>query len=451
VRRDSPHGAMADGLDLPDAHISFACRSCGRQLQAAQSQAGNRVVCPGCHRSVAVPPAATGELSPPVADGNNDDRPLEPCAPEDDALSLPYVHISFPCAGCGARLQTALSQAGGRVACPSCGAPNNVPLATAAPAGATVEGEDDGDLEVCDPIIRPPISSYGDHVTDLPEVAAGASEDRRGQPRGRRDVLAEGPPSLRRTFFSGVLSGAFCRIAWQRWLALSMALACVLYLLAEAVTLASSTSGKQWFLSLIFGALGAATGLLWTSLMTVSSLTILQETAEGIDAIEWPGAVWIDWIQDTFYVTNSTSLSALAGLGIDRLLEQVGYRLVWSGPVTIFFLLPIVLLSMLETDSPVVPFSLPVLRCLAKRWWAWGLAYLETGILVFGAGWAAAQVLARGGYYFGAALLPPLLVAAIMVYARLWGRLGWFCTQHFRWDAARAEEEEDEEDEDAGE
>ena len=178
------------------------------------------------------------------------------------------------------------------------------------------------------------------------------------------------------------------------------------------------------------------------------ALTILQDTAEGIDDIEWPGAVWIDWIQDVFYVVNSASLSFLAGLGVDLLLEQVGYRLAWSRAATAFILLPIILLSMLEVDSPLVPFSLPVLRCLAKRWWAWGLVYLETGVLVFGAGWATVQVVARGGYYVSAFVLPPLLVATLMIYARLWGRLGWFCTQYFRWESARAEEEQEEEEED---
>lgn len=307
-----------------------------------------------------------------------------------------------------------------------------------------MDGEDDDELEVCDPIVRPPISAYGDAAERVSMDGEGETRDDHGVARRRRsERVAKDPPSPR-VLWSGVLSGDFCRAAWQRWLAMSLALAGVLYLCAEAVSLASGPAGKFWAMSVLFAAIAGATGLMWAGVTTVSCLTILQETAMGTDDIEWPGAVWIDWIQDSFYVLNSISLAALAGLGVSRLLSEVGYPWAWSGLVTAFFLCPIVLLSMLEVDSPLVPVSVPVLRYLARRWWAWLLVYLETGVLLLGIGWATSQVVIRGGPHVNAFVMPPLLVAALMTWARLWGRLGWYCTQHSRWEQARAAADADE-------
>jgi len=119
-------------------------------------------------------------------------------------------------------------------------------------------------------------------------------------------------------------------------------------------------------------------------------------------------------------------VSVLPGLGIARALESAGiagWPSVWISLVLIF---PVSLLAMLETGSPLNPFSLPVWRSLLYAWWAWGLFYVETTVLI---GVLGGLALLAAIYVpaMGMVVAAPLLVATLMIYFRLLGRLAWRC------------------------
>ena len=113
-------------------------------------------------------------------------------------------------------------------------------------------------------------------------------------------------------------------------------------------------------------------------------------------------------------------------------------------PVSLVATFPLILLSMLEADSAMKPLSLPVVRSMGQACGAWGLFYVESTILLAAAGWIAWQLTARLPLV-GAVTVPPLLVATLLVYFRLLGRLAWCCAEAARRAGQHNVEPEDEE------
>lgn len=168
-------------------------------------------------------------------------------------------------------------------------------------------------------------------------------------------------------------------------------------------------------------------GILWLASASASLLTVLQETAHGVDAIEdWPDAMFLDWMFQGFFLLTSTVASMMPGLAIAWAL---GYTSLAKGALlaaSSFAFYPIILLSMLEADSPIMPWSPPILASLFRKWWAWAIFYLETAVLL-----VAIEVLdllaARSGRLSLVLIMVPVAVAGLFVYFRLLGRLALCC------------------------
>ena len=161
-------------------------------------------------------------------------------------------------------------------------------------------------------------------------------------------------------------------------------------------------------------------------------MAIVRDTAEGNRRVEsWLDGVFLDWIGDSLYVINALVLSALPGLGVLLLAGPLGPWGALAVPLSMLALFPVLLLSMFETDSPLVPVSPLVWRSMLDAWWAWAAFYIETAVLCLGVGWLLRQSVAALRWW---ALVPDafLIVTAMMIYFRLLGRLGHCCA-----DAAR--------------
>jgi hypothetical protein len=87
-----------------------------------------------------------------------------------------------------------------------------------------------------------------------------------------------------------------------------------------------------------------------------------------------------------------------------------------------------VLLSMLEADSPLYPFSAALWRSLWRSFRAWAAFYLLSALLWIGVGLAPIVLLRVPR--LGTVVFFGLLVAAMLIYARLLGRLVWCCGEH---------------------
>jgi hypothetical protein len=92
--------------------------------------------------------------------------------------------------------------------------------------------------------------------------------------------------------------------------------------------------------------------------------------------------------------------------------------------VAFFLLYPICLLSSMEANSPWLPLTKPILHSVVTLWWGW-LVFYALAAAVLG-GWLALIVVGSWLQPFLAGLLGgPVLAAAILIYARLLGRLAW--------------------------
>ncbi|MGH7192593.1 MAG: hypothetical protein ACREJM_03560, partial [Candidatus Saccharimonadales bacterium] len=86
--------------------------------------------------------------------------------------------------------------------------------------------------------------------------------------------------------------------------------------------------------------------------------------------------------------------------------------------------LPLFLLSAMEADSPLMPYSPVMMRSLRHSFGAWVIVYCESiglllltgGLLAAGLVWAPILVIV---------FVSPLLTTALFIVARLYGRLAW--------------------------
>jgi hypothetical protein len=117
-------------------------------------------------------------------------------------------------------------------------------------------------------------------------------------------------------------------------------------------------------------------------------------------------------------------LFGAAAIGyIIQLLSFTGLQVI--GPLVAFFVLPVMMLSAVYNNSPLMPLAMPVIRSFGTVWWAWCLFYLETGILLlFWLGLVMVGLVLRQPYMM-VLYAAPLLAALVLVYARLLGRLAW--------------------------
>ena len=113
-------------------------------------------------------------------------------------------------------------------------------------------------------------------------------------------------------------------------------------------------------------------------------MTVLHETAAGCDAIEdWPGAVFLDWMGDSVWLFCAMCMSVVPGAALAWLLGYAGVLTAkrCSVAVSIFFVFPIMLMSMIETNSIFGMVSWPVLRTLFTATSGWLRFYVASAVL----------------------------------------------------------------------
>ena len=123
---------------------------------------------------------------------------------------------------------------------------------------------------------------------------------------------------------------------------------------------------------------------------------------------------------------SGLAIGIVPGLVAAPLWDWLGWPKLLMMAVTAIVLFPVLLLSMLETNSPMAPVSPPVWESVLRAWRAWGLFYLITvpaGVIVC----VLAAITLHNSVVLGAIVASILLTAAWMTYFRLLGRLAWFC------------------------
>jgi len=198
---------------------------------------------------------------------------------------------------------------------------------------------------------------------------------------------------------------------------------------------------RAWFSGALFGAIAGILFLMWLARAAACGLAVVRDTGNGSEEIlEWPGMVFLDWLGSPLYLFIAVCVAVLPSVGLAWLLDLPTWCDATAGLVAAYLLFPIILLSMLERNTPLGVVSPGVWRSLWTNGADWALFYLA------GLAPAAAAVFVPAALWFGwlgIVIAAPTLAAAWLIYFRLLGRLARNCAAANR----QAEIEEDEEEE----
>lgn len=397
------------------SYIPVYCPLCNTLMQATADQVGQKIACPDCGTSAAVPPPPSKRRPGPAAaevEGSAEYALLEEGR---KPVDRPLVAASCPV--CNARLHVGQEQVGRETVCPDCRASFVVP---APPPRRR-------------PVVRPE-SGAEYALADSPTrgqrpVESGGEPDRRPQPGAEPAEAPRRRPPPRWALVCGVSGFPIYRSVWVRWVALSLLAILAEQLLANGLNLGNTGDGRSWLIGAVLFGLAIYFGTIWIAILTGCGVTIVRETAAGNEQIEnWPDAAFFDWIGDSLFVLSALAIGALPGLGIAAFSGLSGAPRWYCLAGSLWATFPVAFLSMLESESFMIPLSPPVLRSLAGAWADWGLFYVETGVLATTAGWIAAEAVAFGTPVAAPVLLPAL-VALLLIYFRLLGRLAWRCAE----------------------
>ena len=123
---------------------------------------------------------------------------------------------------------------------------------------------------------------------------------------------------------------------------------------------------------------------------------------------------------------NAAAVAALPFYFLARFGGPINLDFWWFVPLAMFFFFPLVLLSMFDNRSALLPLASQVIAGLFRAPGAWLAFYLESALL-------AAAAIGIVGLAWLLALPLAVLVAAVvlptawLMYFRLLGRLGWCC------------------------
>jgi hypothetical protein len=272
---------------------------------------------------------------------------------------------------------------------------------------------------------------------------SGAIGDRLLAAKGEKFTPDAALADPRRAFLRGVFEFPFYLDVMPQWIKLAFALTIELTLAwwIVALTLSSSDgigfgSGGIAIGSLLMIAPVILLGFVWIAMTWAVGSAIIEDTAAGMNHIEnWPESLVLDDLPSLVFPAFGLFLSALPGVGINWLSEHGVPQIWFLAPVLAVLLFPFTFLSILETGSVFLPFSIPIFRCVYKRPGTWVWFYAESTAVVAIAAWSSAELwLKSEGSIWLFSFAAILATGAILIYFRLLGRLALVCAnQAFEW------------------
>jgi DNA-directed RNA polymerase subunit M/transcription elongation factor TFIIS len=393
--------------------FSFICRLCGTRLYARPDQIGATIRCPDCHTDnvVASPPKPTERKR------FMDETDLYELQPLDDDFSRPAEDeqlFRFRCPVCESLLYGRRERVGEPITCHDCGSSLVVPKPPPPKKRAPVSAEDPG-------IIVAAPSDRKELETNVGQIMA----------RARQRVLErerEIPQPPRRPFVSGLFLFPFYGSVAPTWVVQSMVLSLILWL----VTAAFEMTGKMQIIGIFLMIIASVLSFVLIVLAAVCWMTIIQWTAMGYPTVrEWPAVEIFEWLWKTFFLISAFGLSVAPGALLASVLPGGLGRALYALPFA-FLLFPFVLLSMLDADSPFVPFTRFIHGSITAVPRAWVIFYAQTFLLLVVV--AVPQAVAalvpdeRSWQYVSIVVL----MIATTLYFRLLGRLAWYINEKVR-------------------
>ncbi len=447
------------------AYVTVSCPLCHTRMYAAEDQLGSKMTCPDCGTKTIVAEVhefeAKEEQSEPVEfDGSTEYAVHEgDWEQQTDYREANRKQIPVVCPLCHTRMHAEESQVGSVIVCPDCQTETlvpEVPQCEPEPEMPDVGDYDVGttptetfypkyarmlDRPLDDPDRLPgdegprpspsrtkkpkPRKSPATRPAKAPATAAEQTNKPNGEPSEKKKKRRQGkPPTFGRMFT--FLTDA---VVWPRWLMFSMGAAVVAFLPLLAVDVAGGPGARvnSAFVVIAIQAVQAVAlvlGVLWAGITLPACMSILQETAAGIDAIEeWPDFNAFICLENGLAV-GSLAYSALIGYLLGQAPSLFGTP-DWLGiSAGVFLLFPFILLSLLERGSLVNLFSPKIARSLAVNFWAWFFFYLQSALL-FAALVLVSMTSSRFMGSSAAFVVGPWMTGTLFVCFRLMGRLAW--------------------------
>lgn len=156
----------------------------------------------------------------------------------------------------------------------------------------------------------------------------------------------------------------------------------------------------------------------------ISFTTILEETAAGTD--RFPKAEWTVWEGFTrlAFLSAVLAISVLPGAFLRHWIRESEFT--WMTPFVFgAFLFPIFLLSMLSANSLWRVLDAKVLGPLLRRPQALFALYVPSLLLLIPSLWLGYVTIWKMRAYL-APVAGPIWAAALLIYGRLLGRIGWY-------------------------
>jgi hypothetical protein len=311
-------------------------------------------------------------------------------------------------------------QVGQTITCPDCGKSHTVPAPAQPKRKRSVITADAPRLDPAfAPVERPPVltseaqqkieaeldaTPFGQALAESRRTGKPLTVDRRGRP-----MLPRWP------LLTGVLPFLISPGVPVRWLGLSAALAFSISVLLIGLAMAAS-GGMGALAGMCFFAIGCVLTLISTAITASTLLVIVSESSEGNKHVQaWPRL--LDSLGDFFLFAVAGMVSAFPGWLVSYLVFERMEHKVLAVAASVLLCFPVILLSQLDISSIWAVLSPKVLRSMVRWPFSWLTFYVESAIII-----AACLAAAYTGILW---LLVPVAVAALILYARLLGRLGW--------------------------
>lgn len=418
------------GGKYPD--VPVVCRLCGTRIYAFPSQIGKSIVCPDCTTAnVVQTPVAKAERWHSATINDGDDLKLREDLDQPDPSSSRSFYML--CLRCGAQITAMVKQVGQQITCSDCGLVMKIPQPPKAKPKSQIE------LAAADVSVRS--AEQVDLFKKNAETLLARAENEwleKEQAQSREPSYGAIEPP-KRPFDDGVFSFPFRLEILPLTLTMAV-LACAFTVLAHG---AYTAEGWEMFLGLL---MMAGAGIFWVvfvMLASASCLNILEETSRCVDhTMAMPPFEMIGWFWSGLYLVSSAVVCLFPGFLLNFVIPGASVGLALPA---LFIGYPFFLLSMLEANSPGVPYSAEIHRSLVVARPAWIKFYLRAALLVlvicvpFGLIW-----------FFNAAPITLLVLACTastcaIIYARLLGRLTWVIGNELN-----VEDEDEESDLDSG-
>lgn len=412
----------------PPKEVAVECRLCGTRILAPLEKVGQKVQCPDCYSEnlVPEPPGVQPSRGPTLDDAPTFALSEEVARPRYRPLVVPR----------GEDAALAVFEEGGAARRVPRGDEVRMDVSPGQPTP-----EDGDELTLAPPeervTVEPTLS-----VVHAPEESVDSLYDGRYD-----DGLVDGgldpsdPEAWRRApLMLGIVGFLLHTEVWPRWAAYAVGLTIVEAMGRTVVWAAAGQSALA--LALIPFVLGpvALVVAFWVIPLAAMLMAVIEETANGGDEIsEWPSWDFFQWMWPTLQLGTAMLVGAMPGLVIASLLLAEGggrmpgsMGLDWPRltlPVVLswWLLLPPLLYSMLVEASLARMLSPMVWRTMQQVPDAWLLYYVESLVLLLPL--AMGLALLQAELWVLVPLGSALVIACLLVAARLLGRLMWYCGQ----------------------